>query len=109
MLFRSSNFVATGALPRSSILDHGFMAEAMHMVVKRKLGLYAVGGYVWDDFERLPWEAGGGLNFYPSGTRTWRVNAHLLHVYKSPASSIFGYYQAGLTGTVLSLAMDFLL
>ena len=104
-----SNFVASGALPRSSILDHGFMAEAMHMVVKRKLGLYAVGGYVWDEFEREPWEAGGGLNFYPSGTRTWRVNAHLLHVHKSPASSIFGYYQAGLTGTVLSFAMDFLL
>lgn len=104
-----SNFVATGTVPRTSILDHGFMAEAMHMVIKRRLGIYVLGGYVWDDFERLPWEAGGGANFYPSGTRTWRVNAHVLHVHKSPASSVFGYYQAGLTGTVLSFAMDFLL
>ena len=104
-----SNFVATGPVPRSTILDHGFMAEAMHMVVKRRLGLYVVGGHVWDDFDRRPWEAGGGANFYPTGTRSWRVNAHVLHVHKSPASSSFGYYTAGLTGTVLSLAMDFLL
>jgi hypothetical protein len=81
----------------------------MHMVVRRRLGVYAVGGYVLDEFDRQPWEAGGGFSFYPSGTRAWRVNTHALHVHKSPAGSLFGYYNAGLTGTVISIGMDFLL
>jgi hypothetical protein len=101
--------VATGPLPLSSIFDHGFMAEAMHMVVPRKLGVYAVGGYIWDDFERHPWEAGGGVNFYPSGTRSWRLNLHLLHVDRSPVASFFSYYQPGQTGTIFSLGTDILM
>lgn len=102
------NFVATGPVPITKVFDHGFMAEAMHMVVPRKLGAYVVSGFVFDDFERKPWELGGGLNFYPSGTRAWRVNLHLLHVEKSPASSFFGFYQAGHTGTIFSLGTDIL-
>ena len=105
---RLDNFLATGPLPRSSILDHGFMAEAMHMVVKRRLGLYVLGGYVFDDFDRKPWELGGGATFYPTGMRAWRLNAHLIHVEKSPAASSFGYYVAGLTGTIISIGTDFL-
>jgi hypothetical protein len=104
-----SDFVATGPLPRSSIYDHGLMAEAMHMAVRSKLGLYVVGGYVFDDFERRPWELGGGANFYPSGTRTLRLNTHVLHINRSPASSFFGYYLAGHTGTIFSLGIDLLL
>ena len=108
--FRTLNdFVATGPLPLSSIYDHGFMAEAMHMVVRRTLGLYVVGGYVFDDFGRQPWEIGGGANYYPSGTRTWRVNAHALHINRSPVSSFFSYYQGGQTGTIFSVGIDLLL
>ncbi len=66
---RLSNFDATGPLPLSSITDHGFMAEAMHMVVPKKLGLYAATGYVWDDFKRHPWEVAGGASFFPYGNR----------------------------------------
>ena len=103
------DFVATGPLPLTSIYDHGFMAEAMHMVVRRTLGLYVVGGYVFDDFGRQPWELGGGANFYPSGTRSWRINSHVLHIHRSPASSSFGYYLAGQTGTIISIGIDLLL
>jgi hypothetical protein len=103
------DFVATGPVPLTSIYDHGFMAEAMHMVVRGKLGLYAVSGYVFDDFDRQPWELGGGANYYPSGTRTLRLNAHVLHVHRSPASSFFGYYLSGQTGTIFSLGIDLLL
>ena len=103
------NFIATGPLPIKSIYDHGFMAEAMHMVVPRKLGVYAVSGYIFDQFKRNPWEAGGGVNFYPSETRSWRLNMHLLHVNRSPLGSLFSYYQAGQTGTIFSLGTDFLL
>ena len=102
------DFVADGPLPLSSIYDHGFMAEMSYMVVPRRLGVDAFGGYIWDQFRRFPWEAGGGLNFYPSGTRSWRLNLHMMHVNKSPASSFFGYYLAGQTGTTFSLGNDIL-
>jgi hypothetical protein len=104
-----SNFQATGPLPLDSILDHGFMVQAMHMVVPKKLGLYALSSYIFDDFKRNPWEAGGGASFYPFGNRSWRLNLHLLHVEKSAAGGNFGYYTAGQTGTILSLGTDILL
>jgi hypothetical protein len=104
-----SDFQATGPVPQSRIKDQMIMAEAMHMVVPKMLGVYAVTSYAFDDFQRHPWELGGGASFYPYGNRQWRLNLHLLHLEKSPASSNFGYYQAGLTGTVLSLGTDILL
>ena len=106
---RLSDFIATGPLPVTSILDHGFMAEAMHMVLPRRLGVYAASGYVFDDFKRNPWELATGANLYPYGTRAWRINLHLIHVVRSPTGSFFGYYTAGQTGTTISLATDILL
>ena len=103
------HFQATGPLPLTTIYDNGFMAEASYMVLRRKLMVYTVGGYVFDDFRRFPWEAGGGLNYYPSDTRSWRLNLHLLHVNKSPVQSFFSYYNGGLTGTLFSLGIDILL
>ena len=104
-----SNFASDGPLPQDSITDTGFMAEAMHMVVKRKLGLYVAGGYVFDDFERNPWEVAGGASFYPMESRSWRINLHVIRVEKSPASSNFGYYTAGQSGTTFSIGTDILL
>lgn len=106
---RLNQFVATGPLPLTSIYDHGFMAEAMHMVVPKRVGAYVAGGYVHDDFKRYPWELAGGMNFYPYRSRAWRINLHLIHINKSPTSSFFGYYTAGQTGTTFSLATDILL
>jgi hypothetical protein len=106
---RLSDFEATGPVPESSLNDQGFFVQAMQMVVPKKLGLYAVTSIIYDDFDRRPWELGGGANFYPYGSRSWRLNLHLLHVDKSPAGSNFGYYSAGQTGTILSLGTDILL
>lgn len=106
---RLSSFRATGPLPLSSIVDHGFMAQAMYMVVPKRAGAFVSGGYVFDDFDRKPWEAGGGISVYPSGTRSWRLNLYLMRIEKSPASSTFGYYSAGQSGTILSLGTDILL
>jgi hypothetical protein len=104
-----SQFVATGPVPLGSISDHGFMAEAMHMVVPKTLGAYVATGYVFDAFERRPWEVATGVDFYPYKSRAWRINLHLIHVEKSPTSSFFGYYTAGQTGTTFSLSTDILL
>jgi hypothetical protein len=106
---RLSNFLANGPLPLDHIVDSGFFGEAMHMVVPNKLGVYAVGSYLMDDFRRYPWELGGGASFYPYARRNWRLNLHILHVEKSSAGSNFGYYAAGMTGTIFSLGTDILL
>ena len=107
--FRTLNdFVADAPLPLTSIYDRGFMAEMGYMVVPKRLNLDVFGGYVSDQFRRFPWELGGGLNYYPSGTRSWRLNLHVMHVDKSPASSFFGYYLAGQTGTTFSIGTDVL-
>ena len=108
-LRRYSNFLATSPLPLDSVYDHGFMAEAMHMVVPQKLGLYVAGGYVFDDFKRNPWEVAGGASLYPFGNRSWRLNLHVIRVEKCPTSSNFGYYTAGQHGTTVSLGTDILL
>jgi len=104
-----SQFSADGPVPMNSIRDQGFFAEAMQMVVPRKLGIYGVTSYIFDDFKRHPWEVAGGASFYPYGSRQWRINLHLIHIEKSPASSNFGYYTAGQTGTTISLGTDILL
>ena len=104
-----SQFRADGPLPVTTINDHGFMAQAMHMVVPKRAGVFVTGGYVFDDFDRQPWELGGGVSVYPSGTRSWRLNLYVTHVDRSPASSTFGYYAAGQTGTILSLGTDILM
>ena len=104
-----SNFDATAPLPLSSITDRGFMAEAMKMVVPKKLGLYVATGYVWDDFKRHPWELAGGASLYPYGNRVWRLNLHVIRIEKSPTGSSFGFYTAGQSGTTLSLGTDILL
>lgn len=106
---RLSKFEATGPLPMDAITDHTIFAEAMHMVVPKKLGVYVATSYMFDDFERNPWEAGGGASLYPYGNRSWRINLHIMHIEQSPASSNFGYYTAGQTGTILSIGTDILL
>ncbi len=102
------DFVATGPLPLNSIFDRGFMAEAGYMVVPKTVLLYTAGGYMHDQFRRFPWELGGGASYYPSHTRSWRLNLHVMHVERSPASSFFGFYLGGLTGTIISLGTDVL-
>lgn len=106
---RLSDFVATGPLPLSKIVDQGFFVQAMHMVVPKRLGLYATTSYITDDFKRFPWEVSGGASYYPYGSRSWRLNLHFIHVEKSMAGSSFGYYVAGQTGNTISLGTDILL
>jgi len=117
-LRKLSNFDATwtgvgpapaSLVPHSTITDHGFMVEAGHMVVPRKLLLYGAAGKVFDHFERNPWEIAGGASFYPYGSRVWRLNLHVIRIEKSPTGSSFGYYTAGQSGTTLSIGTDILL
>jgi hypothetical protein len=44
------------------------------------------------------------MNFYPFDQRYFRVNAQVIYVHRSPASSAFGFYVGGQKGTTLSVA-----
>jgi hypothetical protein len=104
-----TDFVADGPLPQRSIYDNGFMAELGRMVVPRSVSVYAAAGYVFDQFRREPWELSAGVSYYPYRSRSWRINAHYVHIVRSPTGSFFGYYTAGQTGTTISFGTDILL
>jgi hypothetical protein len=104
-----SDFAADGPLPRSSLRDYGYSLQASYMVIPKRLMLYGVNSFFWDEFKRHPWEAGGGINLYPFKTRSWRLNAQIMRVYKTAAGGTFGLYTAGQTGTTITFGTDILL
>jgi len=105
---RLSNFVADGPLPLSSITDVGVQGWLGYMVVPKLVLAYTSAGYVWDDFDRHPYEVAGGVSVYPTKTRSLRLNLHIIDVHKSPTGSNFGYYAAGQSGTTFSIGTDVL-
>ena len=54
----------------------------------------------------MRWEISGGVSLYPSHTRSWRLNLHLIKVEKSPAASNFGFYTSGQSGTTISIGLS---
>jgi hypothetical protein len=45
----------------------------------------------------------GGLNWYPTDSRNYRLNLQVISVDRSPVSSTFGFYTGGLKGVSLTL------
>jgi hypothetical protein len=104
-----SNFDATGPLPVSSIFDHGFYASVSYEAIPKALQVYASTSQIFDQFKMKPWEVVGGMNYYPAGTRSLRLNLNVIYVEKSAASSSFGFYLGGLKGMSLSTGIDILM
>jgi hypothetical protein len=92
----------------SSIFDHGFYALASYEIIPKALQIYGATSWIYDDFRRKPWDIVAGLNWYPAGSRSLRINLHGIYVDKSPASSSFGFYINGQTGPTISTGVDFL-
>ena len=110
-----SNFLTDKPLPvnpdgstLSSIFDHGFYALVSYEAIPKALQIYAATSQIYDDFKRNPWDIVAGMNWYPSGSRSLRLNLHSIYVVKSAASSSFGFYINGQTGTTISTGIDFL-
>ncbi|MFL5729904.1 MAG: hypothetical protein ACJ75J_10495 [Cytophagaceae bacterium] len=102
-----SKFSADGPLPISSIFDHGFYVQSSFFPVSKKLELYGATSWVFGQFMNSH-EIQAGANYYPADTRNFRVNLHVIDVYRSPTGSTFGYYVAGQKGITLSLATSVL-
>ncbi|HEY1869787.1 MAG TPA: hypothetical protein VGG71_01950, partial [Chitinophagaceae bacterium] len=83
--------------------------QVSEMAFKSRLMIYGINCYFFDQFKRHPWEAGAGLNFYPLKSRSWRLNAQVMYVYKTAAGGTFGLYTAGQTGTTITTGVDILL
>jgi hypothetical protein len=100
-------FVADGPLPVSKIVDEGFYVQGAFFPIKQKLELYAATSWVFGDEDAGFGESREyilGANFFPAHTRNFRVNAQIIDVKKSAASSTFGFYVGGQTGPTYSIA-----
>jgi hypothetical protein len=104
-----SKFNSDGPVPLNSINDKGYTAQLLYMAIPKKLCIYGINSMLIDEFKRNPWEAGVGVNIYPSKTRSWRINVQGVHVYKCAAGGTFGLYTAGQTGTTITIGTDILL
>lgn len=104
-----SDFSTDGPVPINYIQDLGYSIQASYMVKPKVLALYGYHSYFFDEFKRHPWELGAGVNIYPMKSRSWRLNIQAHHVYKSSAGGSFGLYNAGQTGTTITIGTDFLL
>jgi hypothetical protein len=103
-----SNFLADGLLPVSNINDQGFYVQAAFYPMKQVLEAYVATSQIYGDkdagFSNSS-EYLVGMNYYPFHTRNHRLNAQIIDVHKSPASSSFGYYTGGQDG--LTFATSF--
>lgn len=104
-----TDFDADGPLPISSITDNGYTLQVSYMVVPKILCVYGINSMMLDEFERNPYDLGGGVNVYPLKSRNWRINAQVAHVEKASAGGTFGLYTAGQTGTTVTFGVDIIL
>lgn len=95
--------------PNETITDKGYTLQALYMIVPRTVCVYAINSMLIDEFERNPYEFGGGVNLYLTKSRSWRINAQAVRVVKGAAGGTFGLYTSGQTGTTFTIGTDFLL
>jgi hypothetical protein len=102
-----TNFDAEGGIvPISSTYDSGFTLQTGYELFPKRLGVYLVGSDISGYFNNA-YEYGFGANYYPvATTRNWRINLHSVYVHRAAYGSLFGYYVAGETGPIISLATD---
>jgi hypothetical protein len=98
------HLVADGPLPVGAVRDYGFYVQLAHMVIPKRLELYASTSRVLSDYGH-PWEYIGGTNYYPWNSRNVRLNLQVINVHQSPVSSTFGFYQGKISGPVVAIGM----
>jgi hypothetical protein len=102
-----NNFQANGPIPVSEIVDRTFYIQTAFFPIPKTLELYVATSQIFGDKRAgfsHSYEYLGGLNFYPFDQRYFRVNAQVISVTRSSASSVFGFYVGGQTGTIISVA-----
>ncbi len=90
---------ASGELPTEDFFDHGFQLQASMMAMPKKLMLYGFTSRIFGEYGE-PWEAGGGLNYYPFETRILRFNPEIIYVDESPVGYLSYPLLVGAKGPV---------
>lgn len=104
-----TKFSTDAPVPINSIKDKGYTAQVLYMLIPKTLCIYGINSMIIDQFERNPFEVGGGVNIYPSKTRSFRINAQATAIQKGAAGGTFGLYTTGHTGTTITIGADILL
>lgn len=105
----ANNLPAPISEPNDIITDKGYTLQAFYMIVPKKVCIYGINSMLIDEFERNPYEFGGGVNLYFTKTRSWRINAQAMRIVKGAAGGTFGLYTSGQTGTTFTIGTDILL
>ncbi|SIN90262.1 Phosphate-selective porin O and P [Singulisphaera sp. GP187] len=93
-----------GALPIRSLFDQGAYAQTSYFVIPSRLEGYARYSFVAGRFGAGD-EWSGGLNWYVTGERNWRMTFDVTRINHSPAENGLTGYRAGESGTLFQLQM----
>jgi hypothetical protein len=96
-------FSTVGKAPSfSSLFDYGAVLQGGCFWIPTKLESYARSSFVTGRFGTGS-EFGSGINWYPKGSRDWRMTAEVLYINKCPAQNLLNGYRAGESGTLFQL------
>jgi hypothetical protein len=96
-------FSTAGNAPSfASLFDYGALLQGGCFWVPTKLETYARSSFVTGRFGTGS-EFGGGVNWYPRGSRNWRLTAEVLYINHCPAENPLTGYRAGESGTLVQL------
>ncbi len=97
-----------GAPSHSSLFDHGALLQGGYFIIPTKLESYLRSSFVTGRFGTGS-EFGGGINWYPFGSRDCRLTCEVLSIRHSPAQNLLTGYRAGESGTLaqVQLFVDF--
>jgi hypothetical protein len=92
-----NDFSADGPLPVRSLYDWGLEASLGYFILRNTLEPYGRTSFVMGRY-RNSGEGGGGLNWYPLGTRMVWLNAEAIGISNCPYGSALYVYSVGQTG-----------
>jgi hypothetical protein len=96
-------FSSVGNAPSfSSLFDYGALLQGGCFWIPTKLETYARSSFVSGRFGTGS-EFGGGVNWYPKGSRNWRLTGEVLYLNHCPAENLLTGYRAGESGTLVQL------
>ena len=109
MYRRLNNFGYSGPTPTVGALnDYGGILQGSYFLMPGKLEMFARSSII-NGLYGTPWEAGGGLNWYPMAmVPNWIVTAESLYINHSAASNLLTPYRAGESGVVGQMEVKFL-
>lgn len=97
--------VGLESLAFDHLVDEGVQAQLSAMLKPKELQVYAAGSKIFGDYGN-PWDAKLGLNWFPAGTQTVRLNAEWIRVDRSPVGALSLPLAVGATGSIYHVNLE---